>query len=269
MDSNVFEIFFRAPADPVLAKNMPIIASHWPVTLILVGYLLFVLKIGRIFMAKRKPYNLKNIIVVYNICQVIYNSVLFILVIYLIFVNLAYDLQCMESLPHKHPSKELERWLTYSYFLNKVIDLLDTVFFVLRKSYKQITILHVYHHVLMVFGIYWVMRLYGVGGQYMMMGLFNTFVHAVMYFYYFISAMYPKLKSSLWWKKYITGIQILQFILLFLQATLVLLSNPSCQFPMFLQYLQLSQALIMIVMFGNFYYHAYVKPKQQKQQKAP
>ncbi|XP_064544192.1 very long chain fatty acid elongase F-like [Drosophila montana] len=179
----------------------------------------------------------------------IYNAAMFSYDLYFIFVNTTYDLRCMESLPHEHPLKDTERWLTYIYFLNKMIDLLDTVFFVLRKSSKQITVLHVYHHFLMVSGMYWVLRLYGVGGQYMMMGLFNTFVHTVMYFYYFISAMYPELKSSLWWKKYITGIQILQFILLFLQS--------------------LSQSSIMIVMFGNFYYNAYVKPKQQKQRKEP
>ncbi|KRF80005.1 very long chain fatty acid elongase F-like [Drosophila virilis] len=130
----------------------------------------------------------------------IYNAVMFGFGVYYIILHPAYDLRCMEPGAEDHPDKSVERWITCSYFLNKVLDLLDTVFFVLRKSYKQITILHVYHHVLMVFGVYWLVRLYGVGGQYMMTGFFNSFVHTVMYFYYFISALYPELKSSLWWK---------------------------------------------------------------------
>lgn len=32
------------------------------------------------------------------------------------------------------------------YFFSKVVDLLDTVFFVLRKKQNQVSFLHVYHH---------------------------------------------------------------------------------------------------------------------------
>ncbi|XP_064544197.1 very long chain fatty acid elongase F-like [Drosophila montana] len=266
MGSSAFEIFYRAPADPIVAQYMPLLSSQWPVTIILLCYLLFVLKLGKIFMEHRKPYDLKNVILVYNVCQMIYNAFMFGVGFYYIILHPAYDLRCMQPGAEDHPDKSVERWITCSYFLNKVLDLLDTVFFVLRKSYKQITVLHVYHHVLMVFGVYWWVRLCGVGGQYMMTGFFNSFVHTVMYFYYFISAMYPELKSSLWWKKYITRIQIGQFILLFMQAALVLLFNPTCEFPMSMQYLQLFQSSLMTAMFGNFYYHAYVKPKNQKQQ---
>lgn len=45
-------------------------------------------------------------------------------------------------------------YITYMYFLLKIIDLLDTVFFVLRKKNNQITFLHIYHHAGMVFGTY-------------------------------------------------------------------------------------------------------------------
>lgn len=39
-------------------------------------------------------------------------------------------------------------WL---YYICKITELLDTVFFVLRKKQNQITFLHVYHHTLMPF----------------------------------------------------------------------------------------------------------------------
>ncbi|XP_064544198.1 very long chain fatty acid elongase F-like [Drosophila montana] len=244
MNSTVFLIFEIPPADP-WTKHIPLLNSAWPVTIVLLAYLLFVLKYGKIFMEHRKPYNLKNVILAYNICQVIFNALIFIMAVYYLFINPTYDLCCIDTLALDHPRKNIERWLTYAYFLNKVLDLMDTVFFVLRKSYKQITTLHVYHHMMMVYTIYWTVRFYGVGGQYNTMGLCNSFVHTVMYFYYFISAMRPGLKGSLWWKKYITRIQIGQFIILFMQATLVLLFNPSCQFPIFMQYQQLFQATLI------------------------
>ncbi|XP_030562352.1 elongation of very long chain fatty acids protein F-like [Drosophila novamexicana] len=219
MNSTVFVIFDIPPADP-WTKHIPLLNSAWPVTLIVLAYLLFVLKYGKIFMENRKPYNLKNVILAYNICQVIYNAAIFIMAVYYLFIDPTYDLYCIDTLSLDHPRKNIERWLTYAYFLNKVLDLMDTLFFVLRKSYKQITPLHVYHHMMIVYTIYWTVRFYGVGGQYNTMGLCNSFVHTVMYFYYFISAMRPGLKSSLWWKKYITRIQIGQFIILFMQAAL-------------------------------------------------
>lgn len=43
-----------------------------------------------------------------------------------------------------------ELYLSYGYFLLKVLDLADTVFFVLRKKESHVSFLHVYHHAIMV-----------------------------------------------------------------------------------------------------------------------
>lgn len=44
--------------------------------------------------------------------------------------------------------------MSYCYFLVKILDLLDTIFFVLRKRTRQISFLHVYHHVAILMGAY-------------------------------------------------------------------------------------------------------------------
>ncbi|KAH8370060.1 hypothetical protein KR093_002050, partial [Drosophila rubida] len=252
-----------APLDPEIPK-FPLFGSHWLMTTIIVVYLAFVLKLGPKFMENRKPYNLKNVISAYNIFQVIYNSVVFGISGYYLLINPKYDRSCMTNLPYDHPDKNIERIMTYAFFINKVIDLLDTVFFVLRKSYKQITPLHLYHHVLMSCAIYIGIQFYGFGGQYSMMGFLNSGVHTVMYFYYFISAQYPELKDSIWWKKYITKLQIGQFILLIIQPICVLLFNPGCGVPYFHHFSQILIAASMVIMFSKFYYAAYVKPRPQK-----
>lgn len=38
-------------------------------------------------------------------------------------------------------------YVGYSYLILKLIDYLDTVFFILRKKWAQVSFLHVYHHV--------------------------------------------------------------------------------------------------------------------------
>ena len=59
------------------------------------------------------------------------------------------------------------------YFIVKVVDLLDTVFFVLRKKQNQVTFLHVYHHVGMVIAG-WIAVKYLPGGHVTFVGkVFN------------------------------------------------------------------------------------------------
>ncbi|KAH8339915.1 hypothetical protein KR067_002544, partial [Drosophila pandora] len=235
-----------------------------PATLIVSVYLMVVLRWGPQFMAGRKPYNLKKAMLAYNLFQVLMNSSLFIMAFYYLFVKHTYDFRCM-IIPWDHPDKQVERLMSYSYYLNKILDLMDTVFFVLRKSNKQITVLHVYHHALMVIATPIVNHLYGPGGQYATMGTLNLFVHAVMYAYYFAAALYPQMKNKLWWKKYITKLQMVQFMILLGQSILTVWLNPSCTVPMPIQYIQLAVASSMMVMFGNFYYHTYVKVKSKSE----
>lgn len=40
---------------------------------------------------------------------------------------------------------------------------------------------------------------------------FNCFVHLVMYFYYLVSALGPQYRKYLWWKKYLTSLQLVNY----------------------------------------------------------
>jgi len=53
------------------------------------------------------------------------------------------------------------------------------------------------------------------------MGFLNTFVHTVMYGYYLLAAMGPWIRPYLWWKKYLTKIQLIQFVAIFIHAAQV------------------------------------------------
>lgn len=100
-------------------------------------------------------------------------------------------------------------WITYFYYLLKLVDTLDTLFFVLRKRNSQITFLHVYHHGGMILASYTVSK-FLAGSHATLLGILNSFVHVIMYGYYLLTSVQPELKRSLWWKKHITQVQLVR-----------------------------------------------------------
>lgn len=47
-----------------------------------------------------------------------------------------------------------------------------------------------------------------LGEQGILIGFLNSFVHVVMYGYYLLAALGPRVQKYLWWKKYITKLQL-------------------------------------------------------------
>jgi hypothetical protein len=84
-------------------------------------------KFGPILMADRKPFDLKKIMIAYNILQITYNTLGSIYVIYFVLWKNKFNYSCQEIDYSNSERGIIEMWLVYSYFLNKVSDLLDTV----------------------------------------------------------------------------------------------------------------------------------------------
>jgi len=150
----------------------------------------------------------------------------------------------------------------YTYFICKLIELLDTVFFVMRKKERQISFLHVYHHSLMpICG--WIGVTFYAGGHGTFLGLINAFVHVIMYTYYMLAAFGPHMQKYLSWKKYLTILQLVQFVLIFLHSFQMLFTN--CNFPKPFSFLLALNASMFIYMFGLFYVNNYIKSNKQQE----
>lgn len=243
-------------ADPRTA-DWPLMSSPLPQILLIGAYIYFVTSLGPKLMENRKPFDLKQIMIVYNFGIVAFS-------IYMCYEFLmagwatGYSFRC-DTVDYTSSPKGLRMaWTCWLYYFSKFIELLDTVFFVLRKKNSQITFLHVYHHSIMPF-TWWFGVKFAAGGLGTFHALLNSIVHVIMYSYYGLSAMGPAYQKYLWWKKHMTTIQLAQFILVTVHISqFFFMKDCSYQYPVFL-YIICLYGCIFLLLFLNFWYHAYTK----------
>ncbi|XP_067008056.2 very long chain fatty acid elongase 7 [Anabrus simplex] len=221
-------------------------------------YIFFVRHWGPKFMKDRQPYKLEGIMRIYNIVQVVSNAYVFHQTVGLV-IDEKFNWRCMPLINDGTEFSEKIHSNVKLFFWLKVSDLLDTVFFILRKKFTQASFLHVYHHAIMVFAL-WLALKYAPGGNPIFLGLLNSFVHVVMYSYYFLSSLDPEYKKSIWWKKHLTQLQIIQFFLITVHSSQILFNN-TCGYPYWLAFALVTQTTFMSLMFLDFYIKAYNKKK--------
>ncbi|GJQ87260.1 hypothetical protein Trydic_g8771 [Trypoxylus dichotomus] len=209
-------------------------------------------------MKNRAPYKITRIIQVYNISQVIINI---LLASFGLFTVLHYNWLC-QPLDYTMDPREMRVVLVgWCYCATKLYDLLDTVFFVLRKKFQQVSPLHLYHHVVMGGPFIFATNFYATGHAVFPFGL-NIIVHIFMYFYYYLASLGPRYQKYLWWKRHLTELQIIQFITAFIHT--VVAWYFACGVPLFIILYFMAQSLFFAYLFGNFYINAYLRGKPVK-----
>ncbi|XP_034827564.1 very long chain fatty acid elongase AAEL008004-like [Maniola hyperantus] len=248
-------------ADP-RTNSFLLVYSPVPVLTIMFLYHQFVRYWGPAFMANRPAYKLKNVIILYNIVQIFLSGLLAVQCLRWLYLPGYYSLWCQKI---NYEDTEVERMVidyVWLYYFIKIVDLLDTVFFVLRKKFSQVSFLHVYHHLGMCL-LGYIGTKYVPGGHGIMLGFINSLVHAVMYSYYLISIVRPEW-VRIWWKKYITQLQILQFLLLILHFGHIIF-EPSCGYPKWVSFVFLPHNIFILFLFSDFYIKEYILKKKKQQ----
>ena len=217
-------------------------------------YLYFVLSIGPKLMMKHEPFKLNKLLLLYNMGMAVANLWLFVQGLHV--SNYGLDTWGCEKFGgdiRKSPRRGI--YLGYLFFLTKIVELLDTVFFVLRKKHEQITFLHVFHHSIVPL-FCWIGIKLAPGGPNGFFPLINSFIHVIMYSYYALTTFGPRIQPYLWWKKYLTSLQMLQFIAVMINAAKTFMSQ-DCKFPLLFSYLQATVASAFLILFAMFYRNAY------------
>lgn len=96
--------------------------------------------------------------------------------------------------------------------------------------------------------------------------LINAFVHTVMYAYYALAALGPHMAKHLWWKRYITQLQLFQFVLIFIHGMYFLLFQPNCPCPKVLNLFEAMHGVLFMKLFGSFYLRTYRKEAKERAQ---
>ncbi|NWI62947.1 ELOV2 protein, partial [Todus mexicanus] len=226
--------------------------SYLP-TFFLTGAYLLCIWLGNKFMKNRPPFSLRAHLIVYNLGITLLSFYMLVELILATWEG-GYNLQCQNLHSAGEADIRVAKVLWWYYF-SKVIEFMDTIFFVLRKKSSQITFLHVYHHATM-FNIWWCVLNWIPCGQSFFGPTLNSFIHVLMYSYYGLSVI-PSMRKYLWWKKYLTQAQLIQFLLTIVH-TLSAAVKP-CGFPFGCLMFQSSYMATLVVLFINFYIKTYRK----------
>jgi hypothetical protein len=135
--------FWDRHGDPRV-KNYFLMSSAWPVLTIVGVYLLIIKVIGPNMMKNRSAFNMKFVMVVYNLIQVLWNVWLF----HGFLTNGWLTKFSFICEPKGTGSPELVAF-GYWFFILKLVEFCDTFIFIMRKKFNQVSKLHVVHHTIL------------------------------------------------------------------------------------------------------------------------
>ena len=237
-------------------EDWPLVASPVPCLAISAAYVLLATRLPKVL--KGRVFPVYYPIIVYNFLVVLLNIYI---VAELVNTTTHYSWKCQ---PVEYSNKEnpmRTAGAVWWVFISKFVEMLDTFFFIAKGNYRQLSFLHVYHHST-IFPLWWLGIKYVPGGNAVPGAILNSFIHVIMYSYYFLSSFGPKYKKFLWWKKYLTGLQLAQFAACLGLACVNY--KDGCRWPEWMYWWFIGYQFSFLVLFGNFYVVNYLKNKDRK-----
>mmetsp|Transcript_55703 Transcript_55703/g.113880 ORF Transcript_55703/g.113880 Transcript_55703/m.113880 type:complete len:288 (-) Transcript_55703:54-917(-) len=175
------------------------------VAVAIAGYF-FVVRSLKEVMRRRggKPFEFSTLVTLHNAFLTFLSAVLFVgFAMLLLEKSKKFTVFEMICSPEFHADGRLHT-LYYMNYLVKLYEFLDTVILILKN--KPVIFLHEYHHAATLF-LCWIQMEEHSTCQWIPITI-NLFVHILMYYYYTLAS----LKINVWWKKYLTQFQIIQFV---------------------------------------------------------
>ncbi|XP_051173267.1 elongation of very long chain fatty acids protein 4-like [Leptopilina boulardi] len=250
----IINYYYYELADPRI-RDWFFMNSIWYLIIITLIYILMVFKLAPAYMKNRPAYKLNTYIKCYNLFQIFSNAYI------VINISLCYpflrSFECRPIVYNTDPCSMMIVKCAYIGMFLKLIDLSETVVFILRKKNNQVTFLHLYHH-LSTFIISSIFSRY-ISVDVVMLGpILNCSVHVIMYFYYFLSNFEGPIKQMIIsFKRYMTLIQMGQFVIVLVQISVIMI--PGCEkLPKFFVYTMFVNVIFNFCLFYRFYKKTYI-----------
>lgn len=271
--SNSWKFLEPLPADASSSAGW-LMMSPVPVVSATIAYVAFVCVIGPAVMRYREPFQLKNVIRFYNLIMVLAAAVLSVRLREAI-GPMSTFVDCSKTFTFADDHSKKIYYMASFILSVRLTEYLDTIFFTLRKKRNQITFLHVWHHAFVPLYAYWILRTAPLRFNLFIITI-NSAIHVLMYFYYFLATYQQpaQLKDSnqkarqlstvdliisklLMFKKYMTQLQILQFITLGAYTIWAALQPNQCNVPWTYLISNFLLAGCFLGLFVHFYLQAY------------
>ncbi|KAI1294146.1 Elongation of very long chain fatty acids protein 1 [Halotydeus destructor] len=256
----VYHDLWEEVGDP-RANHYPMMTGGpWPTIALVLTYVYLVKVAGPRYMKDRPAYDLRALIRLYNVSLVLWNAYFF----YYFTWFTGFGVKTLVCTP-PDPTAFDEEWrfklrLGWLFYMSKFVDFVDTFFFVLRKKQGHVSTLHVCHHGLMPINVWLGLKLIPTPSA-AFVPFINSLVHAIMYSYYALST-WPSLRPYLWWKRYLTQLQIVQIFFAVLHLFYIGLV-PACRVPRLLFVFAAIQGVFILTLFCLFYINSYVNTQRQ------
>ena len=203
---------------------------------------------GRVFYKEQ----LRNVLIVYNAMCIAMAGYVVVGILHVMWEHPSYiQFMCNPSARDDVVGQRLAHYFLV-FYLQKFFEYADTWFFVLRGSIRQVSFLHVYHHVSVTVVIGTILPFEFSGDMFLPI-LCNSVVHVLMYGHYLASA----LGAKCWWRKYLTMLQLMQFILITIQSGYSWSACPTSGAPDFVKLMMCCYMGTMLLLFLQFFIRRY------------
>jgi elongation of very long chain fatty acids protein 4 len=147
-------------------------------------------------------------------------------------------------------------FVLHVFYLSKILDFADTVFMIVKRNWRQVSFLHVYHHA-SIFLVYWLNANTNYDADIYFTIVLNGIIHFVMYGYYLATAFNVVVPTII--KKAITNMQLIQFCCMEGQGAWLLFGD--CASPRRVTILYMVYVSTMLVLFLDFKRRTYSSAK--------
>ncbi|KAG6544795.1 hypothetical protein Mapa_013821 [Marchantia paleacea] len=155
--------------------------------------------------------------------------------------------------------------LIYVFYMSKVYEFMDTAIMLFRRNLRQVTYLHIYHHASIAM-IWWIICYRFPGADAYFSAAFNSCIHVAMYLYYLLAATVARdekrRRKYLFWGKYLTMIQMVQFLSFIGQAMYAM--SKFEYYPKGFGRMLFFYSVSLLAFFGNFFVRKYSNLSQAK-----